>query len=170
MSSLRIGTGYYLYNLYNNTQNYNQGVNMKQNRRPAPFNVVPDDSEGTTWALPEGAIARLGKGNFRAAKPSPSGAYFAVATGIGLWWYEMSSKSPIALWETERGMISAVDFSQNGEWIAIANYDGVIKVVDIQSGECLAQMKPMEEHNIHWHINFSPDHKWIATRELGWHR
>jgi hypothetical protein len=33
---------------------------------------------------------------------------------MGLWWYEISSKSPIALWETERGMISAVDFSQNG--------------------------------------------------------
>lgn len=136
---------------------------MKQNRRPAPFNVVPSDTEGITWALPEGAIARLGKGNFRSAKPSPNGAYFAVATGMGLWWYEMSSSAPIALWETERGMISAVDFSQEGEWIAIANYDGVIKVMDIQSGECLAQMKRTEEHNVYWHIDFSPDGKWIAT-------
>ena len=136
---------------------------MKQQRRPAPFNVVPSDTEGITWALPEGAIARLGKGDFRTVKPSPNGTYFAVATGIGLWWYEMSSKSPIALWETERGMISTVDFSQDGEWSAIANYDGVIKVVDIQSGECLAQMKRTEEHNIYWHIDFSPDSKWIAT-------
>ena len=136
---------------------------MKQQRRPAPFNVVPSDTEGITWALPEGAIARLGKGDFRAVKPSPNGTYFAVATGIGLWWYEMSSSAPIALWETERGMISAVDFSQDGEWIAIANYDGVIKVVDVQSGECLAQMKRTEEHNVYWHINFSPDCKWIAT-------
>ena len=75
---------------------------MKQNRRPAPFNVVPGDPEGITWALPEGAIARLGKGDSRRGmKPSPNGTYFAVATGIGLWWYEMSSKPPIALWETE---------------------------------------------------------------------
>jgi hypothetical protein len=43
----------------------------------------------------------------------------------------MSSNAPIALWETARGMISAVDFSQDGEWIAIANYDGVIKGVDM---------------------------------------
>lgn len=136
---------------------------MKQNRRPAPFNVVPGDTEGITWVLPEGAIARLGKGDFRGVKPSPNGTYFAVATGIGLWWYEMSSSAPIALWETERGMISATDFSQDGEWIAVANYDGVIKVVDIQSGECLAQMKRTEEHNIYWRINFSPDCKWIAT-------
>ncbi len=75
----------------------------------------------------------------------------------------MSSSAPIALWETERGMISAVDFSQDGEWIAIANYDGVIKVMDVQSGECLAQMKRTEEHNVYWHIDFSPDCKWIAT-------
>ena len=136
---------------------------MKQNRKPAPFNVVPGDTEGTTWALPEGAIARLGKSNIRGVKLSPNGTYFAVASGIGLWWYEMSSKPPIALWETERGMISAVDFSQNGEWIAVANYDGIIKVLDAQSGECLAQMKRMEEHNIYWHIAFSPDSKWIAT-------
>ena len=138
---------------------------MKQNQRPAPFNVVQSDPEAITWALPEGAIARLGRGNVRPVnvKPSPDGTYFTVATGMGLWWYEMASKSPIALWETERGMISAVDFSQNGEWIAIANHDGVVKVVDIQSGDCLAQMKRTEEHNIYWHINFSPDHKWIAT-------
>ena len=138
---------------------------MKKSKRPAPFNVVQDDPDGITWALPEGAIARLGKGNFnfRAVKPSPGGVYFAVATDMGLWWYEMLSRSPIALWETERGMISAVDFSQDGEWIAIANSDGVIKVVDIQSGECLAQMKRTEEHNVYWHIDFSPDSKWIAT-------
>ena len=28
-------------------------------------------------------------------------------------------------------------------------------------------MKPMEEHNIYWYINFSPDSKWIAT--ANWH-
>ena len=141
---------------------------MKQNRKPAPFNVVSGDPEGTTWALPEGAIARLGKGiNLSSGGPKlalpPGGKYFAVQTRIGLWWYEMSSRAPIALWETERGMISATDFSQNGEWIAIANSDGVIKVMDVQSGECLAQMKRTEEHNIYWHVKFSQDCKWIAT-------
>ena len=141
---------------------------MKQNRRPAPFNVVPDDPEGITWALPEGAIARLGKGirlssgGPRLALP-PDGKHFGVQTCIGLWWYEMASKPPIALWETERGLISATDFSQDGEWIAIANYDGVIKVVDIQSGKNIAQIKRTEEHNVYWHINFSPNRKWIAT-------
>ena len=136
---------------------------MKQNRKPAPFNVVPGDTEGITWALPEGAIARLGKGRSSKIAVSPNSEYFAVGTTMGLWWYEMSSKSPIALWETERGMISAIDFSPNGECLAIANWDGIVKVLDVQSGECLAQMKRMQEQNLYWYIAFSPDSKWIAT-------
>lgn len=139
-----------------------------QSRRPAPLNVVPGDPEGRTWALPEGAIVRLGKGvassgaGPKLALP-PGGAYFAVQTRIGLWWYEMSSKSPIALWETERGLIASANFSPDGEWIAIANWDGVLKVIDVQSGECIAQMKRMKERNIYAHVVFSPDRKWIAT-------
>ena len=139
-----------------------------QNRRPAPLNVVPSDSEGTTWALPEGAIARLGKGIVlsgggpKLALP-PGGGYFAVQTRIGLWWYEMSSKSPIALWETERGLIASADFSPDGEWIAIANWDGILKVMDVQSGECIARMDRTEAQNIYVHVVFSPDRKWIAT-------
>ena len=141
-----------------------------QNRRPAPLNVVPGDPEGTTWALPEGSILRLGKG-FQSYQSdmvlSPDGAYFVVGTCVGLWWYDVSSMSLIALWETERGMISAVDFSLDGRWIATANWDGIIKVLDVQSGECIDQMKPMEEHNIYIHIAFSLDSKWVATANQG---
>lgn len=136
---------------------------MNESRRPAPFNVVPGDTEGITWALPGGAIAGFGKGRSPKIAVSPNSEYFVVGTLMGLWWYEMSSKSPIALWETERGMISTLDFSQNGEYIATGSYDGIIKVLDTQSGECLAQMKRMQEHNIYWKITFSSDSKWIVT-------
>ena len=139
-----------------------------QNPKPAPFNVVPDDPIGTTWALPEGAIARLGKGIvLSGGGPKlvlpPGGGYFAVQTRIGLWWYEMSSKSPIALWETDRGLIASADFSPDGEWIAIANWDGILKVMDVQTGECIAQMKRTGAQNIYEHVVFSSDRKWIAT-------
>ena len=138
------------------------------NRRPAPLNVVSGDPEGITWALPEGAIIRLGKGypfnqNDSNVALSPDGAYFIVGTLVGLWWHDVSSMSLVALWETERGMISAVDFSPDGKWITTANWDGVVKMLDVQSGECIAQMKMSEEHNIYEHITFSPNSKWVAT-------
>ena len=142
---------------------------MKQNRRPAPFNVVPNDTEGITWALPDGAIARLGKGVHAQpggdVKLSPDGMYFAVATDIGLWWYDVSSMSPIALWETERGGITAIDFSSDGKHISIVNWDGILKVMDVQSGESVTQI---EKDDRYVHIVFSPDSsKWGVANPSG---
>lgn len=142
---------------------------MKQQRRPAPFNVVPSDTEGITWALPEGAIARLGKGEHAQSggdvKLSPDGTYFAVATDIGLWWYDVSSMSPIGLWETERGGITAIDFSPDGKHISIVNWDGTLKVMDVQNGETITQIKKEDRYV---HIVFSPDRsKWVVADHGG---
>ena len=134
-----------------------------QDRRPAPLNVVPEDATGTTWALPEGAIVRFGKGDRSDVKLSPDGTYFAVASGVGLWWYDVASMSPISLWETERGLISSIDFSHDGKWIVIDNWDDIIKVLDVQTGECLYQM---EGQSAFAHIAFSSNGKWIATADM----
>ena len=142
---------------------------MKQNRKPAPFHVVPGDTEGTTWALPERALARLGKGERKIpsgdVKLSPDGTYFATATSIGLWWYDVASMAPIALWETERGEINAIDFSPDGENISIANWDGILKVMDVQSGACIALI---EKEDSYVHIVFSSDSsKWVVSDSSG---
>ena len=134
-----------------------------QNPKPATFNAVPNDTVGTTWALPAGAIARLGKGfqNYNGKCEialSPDDAFFAIGTRIGLWWYDVPSMSPIALWETERGTKDAVDISPNGKLIAFANWDGITKVRDIQSGKSITQIN----RGVYKHITFSPDSKQIA--------
>lgn len=134
-----------------------------QNRRPVPLNVVPEDPTGTTWALPQGAIARFGKGDVSDVKLAPDGTYFAVGTGVGLWWYDVSSMSPISLWETERGLISSVDFSHDGKWIVISSWDQVIKVLDVQTGEYIYRM---EGQSAFAHIAFSSNGKWIATADM----
>ncbi len=136
-----------------------------QNLKPALFNVVPGDTEGTTWALPEGAIARFGKGDVNEGdvKLSPDGTYFAVGTDIGLWWYDVSSMLPISLWETKRGMVKSIDFSSDGKRIIIATSDDIIKVLDVQSGECIYQI---EGQNAFARIAFSSSGKWIATANI----
>lgn len=50
-----------------------------QNRRPAQFNIVPNDPSGNTWALPKDAIVRFGKGlmNRWDVKLSPDGTHLA---------------------------------------------------------------------------------------------
>lgn len=44
--------------------------------------------EYTQWALPEDAIARLGKGRIEDMQYSPDGTLLAVATTIGIWLYD----------------------------------------------------------------------------------
>ena len=95
----------------------------------------------TTWALPEGAIARLGRGSVRDMAFSPDGQYFAVATAIGLWLYELHTLSPIALWDTERGMTDSVTFSPDSRWIASLTLHEALRVWDIQNKSCIAEME-----------------------------
>ena len=131
-----------------------------QNRKPATLNVVREDTIGTTWALPEGTIARFGKGkvDHGNVKVSPDGTYFAVGTGMGLWWYDVSSMSPISLWETKRGLVNSIDFSHDGKWIIITS-DGIIKMLDVQSGECVTQI---EGHSASAGLACSSNGRWIA--------
>ena len=120
----------------------------------------------TTWALPEGAIARFERGGVGDMAFSPDGRYLAVATKIGLWWYEVATMSPVALWETERGMISDIAFSPNGKWIAISNWDKILKVSDVQRGVSITEI---ELGDFRDSFVFSPDNRWLAisNRDTG---
>ena len=89
------------------------------------------NTDVTTWELPKGAIARLGRGIVSDLEPSPDGKHLAIATRIGVWWYELATMQPVALWETERGYVSALKFSYKGDLLAIGNADGHIKVWNI---------------------------------------
>lgn len=95
----------------------------------------------TKWALPEGAIARLGKGGINQLAISPDRKYIAVATFIGTWVYERSTLVPIKLLDTERGMITTLDFSPNSQWLVTGNADGTIKVWDHHHGICISRIE-----------------------------
>ena len=126
---------------------------------PAPVGASGDDV--TTWALPEGAIARLGPGIVEALAFSSDGNYLAIGTRVGLWLYELETMSPVALWDTERGMVSKVAFSPDGKWIATGNWDEVLKVWDFEHSLCVAQM----ELGFWDSCVFSPDNRWLATSD-----
>ncbi|MDE0325960.1 MAG: WD40 repeat domain-containing protein, partial [Candidatus Poribacteria bacterium] len=114
---------------------------MENRETQAATPLIPDDTDVAKWALPEGAVARLGRGSLRDMAFSPDGQYFAVGTNIGLWLYELPTLSPIALWETDRGYIDGVTFSPDSRWIASHTYQEAIRVWDIQNAVCIAEME-----------------------------
>jgi len=130
-----------------------------------PFHDVLADVEPATWALPEGATLRLGRGRVGSMASSPDGKHLTVTTKIGLWWYELTTMQPVALWETERGMVSAISFSHDGQRIATGNADGTIKVWNVQQGQCLAEME-RQTHAKYKGVSclaFAPDNLCLAV-------
>ena len=99
-----------------------------------------DGEDVTTWALPEGAMARLGRGSVRDMAFSPDGQYFAVGTSIGLWLYELSTLSPIALCDTERGMTDSVSFSPDDSQIVTSTSAENVKIWDTEQGICTTEI------------------------------
>ncbi len=113
----------------------------------------------TTWALPVGAFSRFGRGKVQDITFSPDGEHLVVGTRLGLWWYRLPNRTPLALWETGRGMVSAVAFSDCGRWLATGNLDGAVKVWNVTKGVCETTLK--QERKLA-RLVFSPDGQHLA--------
>ena len=121
----------------------------------------------TRWDLPDGAIARIGKGEIGAIKYSPDGTQLAVATTIGIWLYDAKTFQELDLLkeigistDTKRG----ITFSPDGNTLAISKggFEG-IKLWDIANGTIkktlLDGIIPKGAEN----VLFSPDGTTLAT-------
>ena len=139
---------------------------MENRQSQTVTQITQIDNDVTTWALPEGAIARLGRGILADLAFSPDGESLAIATTIGVWLYELPTMKPIALLATERAMVSTISFSPNGQWIATSNWDGTIKVWETETQRCTAKIQG-------WHhgtsqLAFSPDSQYLAASGKGY--
>ncbi len=134
---------------------------MKNENLKIPTQGIDIDADVNTWALPEGAIARFGKSTVNNTLAfSPDGKYLLVGTWVGVWWYDVSTWAPVALWETERGAITRIAFSPNGKRLIICNGDGIIKAFDVPTGDCVSQVRHPSGSS---QVAFSADNQHFAT-------
>ena len=117
-----------------------------------------------TWHLPDNAIYRLGKGsltdNARGVAFSPDGGRFAVASGIGVWFYDAATFRELALLPTAGGVYS-MSFSPDGVTFATGAADGTIQLWDLATQEIIATLSG---HNFQvTSVSFSPDGSTLAS-------
>ena len=87
----------------------------------------------TQLNLPEGAIARLGKGSVDVIQYSPDGTQLALVSSIGIWLYDTTTNREVALLTGHTARVVSVAFSTDGKMLASGSYDGTMllwKVAD----------------------------------------
>ena len=111
------------------------------------------------WNLPEGALARLGKGTVRNTIFSANGAWMAVSRYIGTWLYDTSTGAEVALIRTKEKTNGAIAVSSDGSTLAMGAFRSV-QVWDAASG----QIKILDGHT-DWvrSVALSPDGATLAS-------
>ncbi|MDE0638210.1 MAG: hypothetical protein OXI43_20410 [Candidatus Poribacteria bacterium] len=117
----------------------------------------------TQMGLPEGAIARFGKGYIRGITYSPDGTQVAVTTYIGVWIYDARTGEKLNLITGKDGepYVSAA-YSPDGKLITTGGTDGTVQLWNTHTGKTIKTFKWNEEYI--GYIKYSPDGRTIAIR------
>lgn len=125
--------------------------------------MVFRNEDVNTLALPKGAVARLGRGVVTDISFSPDTEMLAVGSRIGAWLYCLSKQSVLALLDTKRGVVFAVALSLDGRLLATGNWDGDVKVWDVQTQLCISETKREAVFDAASQLVFSPDGQCLAS-------
>ncbi|MCG9128764.1 WD40 repeat domain-containing protein [Candidatus Poribacteria bacterium] len=127
----------------------------------------------TLWELPHDAITRFGQGFLNDLAVSNDGTHLAIGSWTGVWLYDITTHAPVALMETERGMVTRIALCSTQPWLALKNTDRygkeLIKVWDLQKSQCIAVMEYPERlkdnpsPNNLCSLCFSPSGQWLAA-------
>ena len=117
--------------------------------------------EYTQLSLPEGAVARLGKGSLNVVRYSPDGARLAVAGSSGIWFYDTTTYRAIALLTGNTDNVISVAFSPDGKILATSSKDSTVRVWDAVIGELKRELTGQKGRVDS--VAFSPDGKTLLS-------
>ena len=112
------------------------------------------------WGLPDGAIARFGKGSIEQIAYSPDGSRLAVATQLGIWVYDTQTGRELALLKEHTDTVTSLAYSPDGRTLASGSLDRTILLWDTQTGTRRSTLSPIS--GVH-SLAYSPDGSTLAT-------
>ena len=120
----------------------------------------------TQWNLPEDAKVRLGKGRIAEMQYSPDGKLLAVASGIGIWLYDVATRREIALLTEHTSVVDRLAFSPDGRTFVSGSENGTILLWGYNSadGSMGVQTRFTVDRGEFSNLNlaFSPDGRTLA--------
>ena len=123
--------------------------------------------------LPDGAIARLGKGGVsyrdRGIAFSPDGRHLAVATSMGVWLYDAETFDELTLLTGHKEEVTVVAFSPDGTKLASGSgfhFPGILKLWNVETGQTIDTFQA--EGGSTDSVSFSPDGKMLAWADRLW--
>ena len=117
--------------------------------------------EYTQLGLPEGAVARLGKGSITAIQYSPDGTRLAAANSIRVSLYDTTTYRAIAVLTGHKYEVRSIAFSPDGRTLVSASWDGTVRLWDAVTGEHKRLLTGYASPVLS--VAFSPDGTTIAS-------
>ena len=103
--------------------------------------------DNTQTGLPDGAIARLGKGGINIMRFSPDGSRLAVGTDVGVWVYDVSDGTGTALPSENYGQVSTLAFSPDGNILVSGGGSNPnINIWELDTGKILTTLAINGKH------------------------
>ena len=123
----------------------------------------------TQTGLPEGAIARLGKGGINIMRFSPDGKHLAVGTDVGVWLYDVVRGKETALFTGHTGQVNALAFSPDGKLLASGGIKNrIVQVWELETGRKHTTLKLTDNIYSMAALAFSQDGKKLIGVEDLW--
>ena len=138
------------------TSNRNSNSNLSIGTKTVENNLT---QESMQWNLPEDAKARLSKGAIHEMQYSPDGKLLAVASGIGIWLYDVAAHQEASLLTGHTSGVDSLAFSSDGRTLASGSADAIILW-----NRSTGTQKTLTGHTDYvWNLAFSPDGKTLAS-------